>query len=385
MGDEGKEKATEGMPAPGVRAEVGKDDVRPSRIADGYNILARDFDLAVAAARLSGLQGLLLFYARRESWTMAIVDTPKGEKITESPAVPFMLNLPVIAKRHGIKDVKFLYTVHHQLEAMKVFVPADEAPGYFEIEKDYREWVDAKTRKPLFDATETGIILAEKNIGRHKSGGEKPTGVGKTPLAKWGKTRHRVGKTHTPSGENSYSEASDTIGTRAEERDGEKRDTHSVCPSLIGQDIDGNVIAASDSSVKNDPAEVERLARLADDMFPGLWFSTGIRQIAPLYEAAWIRVALEDVAGWSRRPENFGAVHSRLKKYTREGGPPKALAAKCKAPAPARPENLVRAPADYQSGNPVNALPSAPAEVDPSNVFTQIARRTETASPRKPQ
>jgi hypothetical protein len=175
---------------------------------------------------------------------------------------------------------------------MKVFVPADEAPGYFEIEKDYREWVDAKTRKPLFDATETGIILAEKNIGRHKSGGEKPTGVGKTPLAKWGKTRHRVGKTHTPSGENSYSEASDTIGTRAEERDGEKEHTQGVCES-------GSAEKAQPANADRHPKdEVERLVERMDGQWPMAHLGHNIRYVAnAVKHLRSFDIALDEMTG----------------------------------------------------------------------------------------
>jgi hypothetical protein len=120
-----------------------------------------------------------------------------------------------------------------------------------------------------------------------------------------------------------------------------------------------------------------------DPKFMGYGFWA--REACEHYPAEWVRLALEDhVVGRSARPY-IGKLTAVLLRYAEQGHPDRKPGRRVAAVTPKPAPQLIRAPAGFQSGNPVNALPSAPSEVDPSNVFTQIARRTDTASPRKPQ
>jgi hypothetical protein len=103
-----------------------------SRLADGYNRTARDFDHAIHLAGLDGLQLFLVQRARVASWTSSQIDGTNRPK-------PFKLNLSALASSLERKVRTNLSAKHASLVASGIFIRLED--GSHLINKDYRKWV----------------------------------------------------------------------------------------------------------------------------------------------------------------------------------------------------------------------------------------------------
>jgi hypothetical protein len=104
---------------------------RPSRLADGFNRIARDFDRAVRLARFDPLQAFLVGEARELSWTSSQIDG------TNEPR-PFRFNLSELARLLGCSR-SWLSAQCRELVALRVLIESDG--GDLLINKDYRDWL----------------------------------------------------------------------------------------------------------------------------------------------------------------------------------------------------------------------------------------------------
>lgn len=112
----------------------------PGKFRDGFNMLFRDFDRAIALAFLSGLQTFLLQRAREASWTAPTLGWQAGQAIPD--ARPFLLDIPTLALFLG-RGKESLYVAFRELIAKGIFKRLDS--GMLMIEKNYKLWKEPET------------------------------------------------------------------------------------------------------------------------------------------------------------------------------------------------------------------------------------------------
>ena len=108
-------------------------DLSPGRMDDGFLLVARDLSRAIAAARFSPAQHLLIQQAIELSYGRARLEK------SDTP-YPFKLNVSGLAKVGGFAR-SYLAQQHADLIACGFLVVVD---GLYRINKDYRQWRDAK-------------------------------------------------------------------------------------------------------------------------------------------------------------------------------------------------------------------------------------------------
>lgn len=114
-------------------SDLTSSDLSPGRMDDGFLLLARDLSRAIAVARFSPAQHLLIQQAIEESYGKARL------KRSAEPE-PFRLNVSAIAKVGGFAR-PYLAQQHLELVACGLIV---KDGNLCRINKDYRQWKDAK-------------------------------------------------------------------------------------------------------------------------------------------------------------------------------------------------------------------------------------------------
>lgn len=140
---------------------------RPARVSDGFSMLANDFSRAVADARLTGFENLLIERGRAASWSLAILESPKDLKERPEP-IAFRLNLTEIADGSHCRRGS-LIEAHKSLVASRIFVPSPDCPGLFLINKDYRLWINPKDGTPIFTEGHVDKVSAAKKSPERES------------------------------------------------------------------------------------------------------------------------------------------------------------------------------------------------------------------------
>ncbi len=142
--------------------------MRPGNLEDfGWNKIARDFDRAIALARLSGIQSALVQAAREASWTEASM---KGE----DPR-PFKLSPRGLAKIIGCAHSNVILA---QDELVRIGIFRRLEDGSYIINKDYRLWIktgDKHGGQPLFSPEQLAHIMQPKRRKSARTGSASAT------------------------------------------------------------------------------------------------------------------------------------------------------------------------------------------------------------------
>jgi hypothetical protein len=344
---------TPGDEAPGVR---------PGIMKDGFNMIARDIDRAIACARLNGLQAFLWQRAREASWTAATLEAV-GKVLP--PPKPFALNLSECARVLGCSR-RAIGQAHTDMFGMGIFYPS--GGDLAKISKDFRKrWVDPSTGRPLLTAKQVRWALEAKAIKGAKRVAENSQGMPKTSVCTYeensqGEQGCVGGKQRMHLEENSQGGRLKTakapidtsapgIGDLRETGDVGVPPTPPACEPVV--DRHGEIIDV-DCGVVNDPAEVNRVAEWAVDAFAGFRWGMQVRSYAKTFPIAWIELALQNAAAWPTPPRAFTPVLNELRRWHLAGGPPAIVTAPAPSaagPAPAAPPSrLAQKLRDQQAG-----------------------------------
>lgn len=134
---------------------------KASRLEDGFNVTARDFDRALGMAKLTPTQVHLMQQAREESWAKS--KPKKVDGVWKGTPRPFTFNVKAIAATLGA-DRSVIYRNVKDLVAMNVL---KQKGGSLLIQKDYHDWFkeDGKTRLFGDDALEYIRLAVHLNGG----------------------------------------------------------------------------------------------------------------------------------------------------------------------------------------------------------------------------
>jgi hypothetical protein len=94
----------------------------------------------------------------------------------------------------------------------------------------------------------------------------------------------------------------------------------SEVPVATVNGLDGEVPIVAEEL--NDPAAVDRVARLADELFPFREFGMQVGRYRNVWPIDWVERALIDLSKWTTPPRTYNAVVTRLQAWQRDGGPP---------------------------------------------------------------
>lgn len=207
--------------------------MRPGNLEDfGWNKIVRDLDRAIALARLSGIQSVLMQAAREASWGESAI---RGEE-----SKPFTLSPRGLAKVLGCDHAQIV-KAQNDLIKMQVFARTDD--GQLVINKDYRTWVDTAPRlqnPPLFTQVELDYITEPKRKKVPRSGVKNNTSaVSKnTPLDDEAVSKNTPGwcqKTHHPVSKTTPATNDRCQKTHQEAPAQHKERAHAGAPTHAGQ------------------------------------------------------------------------------------------------------------------------------------------------------
>jgi hypothetical protein len=310
-----------------------KDDT-PGAMSGGFNLIARDFDRAIAISRLSGIRGFIVQRARELSWTAA-----KLAK-SEDP-FPFTIQVRPTAALLGV-DPKNVRQAVQDLESMRYFIPTD---GGFLINKDYRKWLDADGNPALTADQAEWCDEIRTRQGRAKlpppegkitpkAGVELPSPEGKiTPTTgaelppPEGKNTPAKGvKLPSPHKRNAPASESESLGES-------KRETTPIPPSrgddgrLPALKIHTAPEAESFRPIEGKPwiaKDHGELARWASAMVDPIWDFGPKLSLWETYEASWVQEAIEVGLANLKTPAKLSSYVSKLLRDWRAiGGPPR--------------------------------------------------------------
>jgi hypothetical protein len=108
------------------------EDIKPSTLAGGFNLIARDFDRAVRLARLDPLQAFLLAEARERSWTPGLKQG--GSREPEA----FSFNFSELAR---LLECNRAWLSNQSAGLVQLRILKESPGGALLINKDYREWL----------------------------------------------------------------------------------------------------------------------------------------------------------------------------------------------------------------------------------------------------
>jgi hypothetical protein len=108
------------------------EDIKPSTLAGGFNLIARDFDRAIRLARLDPLQAFLVAEARELSWTPGL--KRGGSREPEA----FSFNFSELAR---LLECNRSWLSNQSAELVELHILKESPGGALLINKDYREWL----------------------------------------------------------------------------------------------------------------------------------------------------------------------------------------------------------------------------------------------------
>jgi hypothetical protein len=284
--------------------------VKSGQLASGFNLTARDLDMAIGNACFSGMENFLITRGRFASWAVSMLDHRSGQPLP--PPLPFKLDLKALSSILGT-SLDSLRAVFKRVVAIGVFVEAEDHPGFHLFGKDFRDWIDPKTGQKLLNSSlvsEAAEVREElrKNVAGWAildySGREKSRSNAKATEKNNGPTEKNNGpteKNNGPTEKNNglHIEESHTLSqmhtkeqtaeqtAAAAELPSEKKSDPEFDPAFppprskpTPKPVNPLVVNRPSAAVPivNDPADVETVAKWAESIHPG--FGDEIRENA---------------------------------------------------------------------------------------------------------
>jgi hypothetical protein len=138
----------------------------PSSLKDGWNKLARDFDLAVSLIAFPPNESILLYKVREGSWIIPSTRRRAGDG-EPTRAIPCRINFSALARDTG-HPRESLHRARRSLVAARVLKVDEQDSSLLTINKDYTTWVridpNGGDPRPMFTPDHLKFIWSAKYL-----------------------------------------------------------------------------------------------------------------------------------------------------------------------------------------------------------------------------